>query len=168
MALPRTLKHFNVFLDGESWLGLVPELTLPKLTRKLDDYRGGGMEGPVKIDMGQEAMEMDITTGFDARIFKRYASASVSGVLLRFAGSWQRDDVGDVSAVEIVARGRLAEIDHGNAKAGADAPLKFKLPMSYYKLTVDGQVLIEIDLVNFISIVDGTDMLAAHRAALGI
>lgn len=168
MALPRTLKHFNVFLDGESWLGLVPELTLPKLTRKMEDYRGGGMEGPVKIDMGQEALEMDITTGFDARIFKRYASASVSGVLLRFAGSWQRDDVGDVSAVEIVARGRLSEIDHGSAKAGADAPLKFKLAMSYYKLTVDNQVLIEIDLVNFISIIDGTDMLAAHRAALGI
>lgn len=168
MALPRKLKHFNAFLNGESWLGLIPELTLPKLARKLDDYRGGGMEGPVKSDMGQEAIEIDFTTGFDARIFKLYASTSVSGVLLRFAGAWQRDDTGEVSAVEIVVRGRIAEIDHGNAKAGDDAPLKVKLACSYYKQTVDNQVLIEIDLVNFIHVVDGTDILAAHRAALGI
>ncbi len=168
MALPRKLKQFNAFLDGESWLGLIPELTLPKLARKLDDYRGGGMEGPVKIDMGQEGMEIDFTTGFDGRIFKRYAATSVSGVLLRFAGSWQRDDVGDVSAVEITVRGRIAEIDHGTAKAGDDAPIKVKMALSYYKLTVDGQELIEIDLVNFINKVSGTDTLAAHRAALGI
>lgn len=168
MALPRKLKHFNAFLDGESWLGLIPELTLPKLARKLDDYRGGGMEGPVKVDMGQEGIEIDFTTGFDGRIFKKYGAASASALLLRFAGSWQRDDVGDVSAVEIVVRGRIAEIDHGNAKAGDDAPVKVKMALSYYKLSVDNQVLIEIDLLNFVHNVDGTDQLAAHRAALGI
>lgn len=168
MALPRKLKHFNAFLDGESWLGLIPELTLPKLARKMDDYRGGGMEGPVKTDTGQEGLELDFTTGFDVRIFKKYAATTVSAVLLRFAGSWQRDDIGDVSAVEIVVRGRISEIDHGNAKAGDDAPLKVKMALSYYKLTVDNQVLVEIDLINFINIVDGTDTLAAHRAALGI
>lgn len=168
MALPRKLKLFNLFLDGESWLGLIPELTLPKLARKMDDYRGGGMEGPVKVDMGQEGMELDFTTGFDGRIFKKYAAPTASAVLLRFAGSWQRDDIGDVSAVEITVRGRIAEIDHGNAKAGDDAPLKVKMALSYYKLTVDNQVLIEIDLLNLINVVDGTDTLAAHRAALGI
>lgn len=168
MALPRKLKLFNLFLDGESWLGLVPELTLPKLARKMDDYRGGGMEGPVKIDMGQEGLELDFTTGFDGRIFKKYAATSVSAVLLRFAGSWQRDDVGDVAAVEITVRGRISEIDPGNAKAGEDAPLKVKMALSYYKLTVNNEELVEIDLANLVNKVGGTDMLAAHRAALGI
>lgn len=168
MALPRKLKHFNVFLDGESWLGLCPEVTLPELARKMDAYRGGGMEGPVKIDMGQEALELDFTSGFDARIFRKYGAAKIDAVLLRFAGSWQQDDTATISAVEVTVRGRIEKIEALGAKAGEDAPSKVKLACSYYKLTVDGQVVIEIDLVNFINKVDGEDMLAAHRAAIGL
>lgn len=168
MALPRKLKHFNVFLDGESWLGLVPEITLPELARKLEEYRGGGMEGPVSIDMGQEKLELDFVTSFDARLFRKYGAAKIDAVLLRFAGSWQRDDTGEVSAVEIVTRGRIAKMDAIGAKAGDDSPQKVKLALTYYKVTVDNQVLLEIDLVNFIFNVDGEDALAAHRAALGI
>lgn len=168
MALPRKLKHFNVFLDGESWLGLVPEITLPELARKLEEYRGGGMEGPVSIDMGQEKLELDFVTSFDSRLLKKYGAARIDAVLLRFAGSWQRDDTGEVSAVEIVTRGRIAKMDAIGAKAGDDSPQKVKLALTYYKVTVDNQVLLEIDLVNFVFNVDGEDMLAAHRAALGI
>nr|EIU3915752.1 phage major tail tube protein [Pseudomonas aeruginosa] len=40
--------------------------------------------------------------------------------------------------------------------------------LTYYKLSVDGEVLIEIDLLNFVYIVDGDDRLAEHRKALGI
>lgn len=168
MALPRKLKHFNVFLDGESWLGLCPEVDLPELSRKLEEYRGGGMEGPVAVDMGQEKLEGGFTTGFDGRIFRKYGAAKVDAVLLRFAGSWQQDDTGTISAVEVVVRGRISKIESLSAKAGDDAPVKVKMAYSYYKLSVDSQVLTEIDLVNFIHIVDGEDMLAAHRSALGI
>ncbi|ELN4703478.1 phage major tail tube protein, partial [Escherichia coli] len=40
--------------------------------------------------------------------------------------------------------------------------------LSYYKLTVDGDTIIEIDLLNMISIVDGDDLLADHRKAIGL
>lgn len=168
MALPRKLKYFNQFLDGESWLGLCPEVDLPELARKLDEYRGGGMEGPVAVDMGQEKLEAGFTTGFDGRIFRKYAATKADAILLRFAGSWQRDDVGDVSAVEVVMRGRIAKIEALNAKAGDDSPVKVKMALTYYKLVMDGETLIEIDLLNFIHNVNGEDMLAAHRSALGI
>ena len=39
---------------------------------------------------------------------------------------------------------------------------------SYYKLTVDGAEIIEIDLLNFIEKIDGVDMLDKQRSALGI
>ena len=47
MALPRKLKNMNLFNQGRSYIGEVPSVTLPKLTRKLDEYRGGGMDGTV-------------------------------------------------------------------------------------------------------------------------
>ncbi|MBI6358056.1 phage major tail tube protein, partial [Proteus mirabilis] len=52
MALPRKLKNFNLFMNGVNYVGVAEELTLPKITRKLEAYRGGGMNGSVQIDMG--------------------------------------------------------------------------------------------------------------------
>ena len=50
MALPKKLKHLNLFNDGNSYLGIAKAVTLPVLGRKLEAYRGGGMDGPVKVD----------------------------------------------------------------------------------------------------------------------
>jgi P2 family phage contractile tail tube protein len=52
MALPRKLKHLNLFNDGNNWQGIVESLTLPKFTRKFEKYRGGGMPGAVDVDLG--------------------------------------------------------------------------------------------------------------------
>lgn len=43
MGLPRVLKNYNLFNDGESYMGQVEEVTLPKLARKTEDYRGAGL-----------------------------------------------------------------------------------------------------------------------------
>lgn len=58
------------------------------------------------------------------------------------------------------------EIDPGKAKAGENTEIKIKTALSYYKLTIDGEILIEIDFVNFIETVGGKDRLADVRAAL--
>ena len=52
MALPKKLKDLNLFSNGESWQGIVQSITLPTLTRKIEEWRGGGMDGAVGIDMG--------------------------------------------------------------------------------------------------------------------
>ena len=168
MALPRKLKHFNVFYNGEEFFGQATEITLPKLATKVEEYRGGGMPGPVDIDLGLEKLELEHSYGgLMYPIFKDFGIAKVDGAMLRFAGSYQRDDTGEVDAVEVVVRGRHQEIDNGNAKAGDDTEFKVKSSISYYKLAVNGTVLIEIDQVNFIYIVDGVDRLEAHRKAIG-
>ncbi|HYG06274.1 MAG TPA: phage major tail tube protein, partial [Stenotrophomonas sp.] len=54
MALPKKLKFFNVFGDGISWLGQAIEVKLPVLSRKMEEYRAGGMNGPIDLDFGNE------------------------------------------------------------------------------------------------------------------
>lgn len=39
---------------------------------------------------------------------------------------------------------------------------------SYAKLTINGEVLYEVDLINMVEIVDGMDLMEAHRNALGL
>ncbi|MGO4413287.1 phage major tail tube protein [Cupriavidus sp. KB_39] len=169
MALPRKLKNYNVFHDGVSYVGQTEEFTLPKLTRKLEEYRAGGMNGPVEIDLGAEKMELEATYGGLMReIFKAWGITIVDGVLLRFAGAYQRDDTAEVDAVEVVVRGRHTELDLGNAKVGDNSQFKVKSAISYYKLSVNGEVWCEIDHVNFIEIIFGVDRLAEQRRAMGL
>jgi len=169
MALPRTLKHFNVFVDGVSHAGEVEEIDLPKLTRKVEEYRAGGMNGPIEVDLGGDKLEMETTYGGLMRdILKQFGTTTVDGAMLRFAGAYQVEDTGSVDAVEIVVRGRHTEIDFGKAKAGAKDPFKVKSALSYYKLTVNGEEWIEIDHVNFIERVFGVDRIAEQRKAIGL
>lgn len=171
MALPRKLKHLNVFNAGNNWQGLVESITLPKVTRKFEKYRGGGMAGAVDIDMGLDdgALDTEFTVGgTEALLFKQLGTATVDGVQLRFTGSIQRDDTGEIQAVELVTRGRYKELDSGEWKTGESSTTKVSATNSYAKLTINGEVVYEIDLVNMIHIVDGTDLMEAHRNALGL
>jgi len=169
MGLPRKLKNLNLFNDGETYIGTVSSLELPKLTRKHEDWRGAGMNGTVGIDMGMEKLEATHTYGGHvSQVVKQFGITEIDGVLLRFAGAYQRDDTGEVDAVEIVMRGRHREIDRGTAKPGDDTEFKVTSDLTYYKESVNGEVLIEIDVVNMIEKVDGKDRLEAQRRAIGM
>ena len=169
MAFPTKLKQMLLFNAGVAFVGETVSVTPPKLTRKLEDFRAGGMNRPVKVDMGGEALEMEVTYGGPMRqILRQHGMLTLSGVQQRFVGSFQNDDTGLVDTVEIVTRGRHEEIDMGELKPGEDTEFKVKSQLSYYKLTWNGVVEIEIDVLGMIEMIGGVDLMAAHRAALGI
>jgi P2 family phage contractile tail tube protein len=161
----------NLFNDGNSYLAVAKSVTLPALGRKMEAYRGGGMNGPVKADLGfsDDGIKLEWKTGgLDLISLRQFGTVKASGVLLRFAGTYQQDDTEEMSAVEIVVRGRHETIEMGDAKPGDDTEHSMTTTCSYYKLIVDGETVIEIDLLNFVEMVDGVDMLEAQRKALGI
>ena len=169
MALPNILKNFNFYPDGVSLMGVCEEVSLPKLSRKTETFSGGGLAAPVDIDIAQEKIEIEWTcAGFAADQMKLYAKAKASATPFRFAGAYVREDTEAVQAVEIVCRGRVSEIDPGNAKVGDKNTTKFKAGLTYYKLVVDGATLIEIDALAMIFIVDGVDILEKQRKAIGL
>jgi P2 family phage contractile tail tube protein len=168
MAFPSKLKQLMMFNDGAAFVGETVSITPPKLTRKLEEYRAGGMSRAVKVDMGGEPLEMEATYGGPMRaILRQYGMLNLAGVQQRFVGSHQNDETGQVETVEIVTRGRHEEIDLGEWKAGEDTEFKVKSQLSYFKLTWNGVVEIEIDVLGMVEIVGGVDLMAEHRAALG-
>lgn len=169
MSLPAKLKAMNLFNEGRSYLGQVDEVVLPKLTAKMEEWRGAGMDAPVDIDLGMEKLSMEWTAGgWLSDALKQFGVLNVSGVGLRFTGAIQSDDAEQVKAVEVVVRGRHSEIDFGTAKAGEDTAHKYTTSLSYYKLTVDGEEVIEIDILNMVKKVGGKDLMADFRSALGV
>ncbi len=158
MSLPRKLKSMNLFNEGLSYLGEVATVTLPKLTRKMEEWRGAGMDGTLEIDMGAEAMKMEWTMGGPLRdVLRQYGITSVAGIFLRFAGAYQRDDTGGVDAIEVTVRGRHSEIDMGDAKQGEGGEFKVATSVAYYRLDWNGVTEIEIDVLNGVFIVGGVD-----------
>ncbi|MGH8816438.1 MAG: phage major tail tube protein, partial [Achromobacter pestifer] len=121
MGMPSKLKNMNLFNDGRSYIGVVSAVTAPKLNRKTEAWRGGGMGGAAKADFGldDEALKMEWTIGgYTKQVLQQMGAVGVDGVQLRFAQAFQRDDTEEVDAVEIVVRGRHSEIDRGESKVG--------------------------------------------------
>lgn len=169
MGMPKVLKYFALFLDGTSYAGEVESVVLPKLKRKLEDFRAGGMLAPAKTDHGMEGLEVEVTAGgWMKEILKQFGNAKADGVAMRFTGALQSDDDGEWHAVEVHMRGRWEEVDMGSAKAGDKSEFKAKLAINYYRLVWDGEELIEIDLINLIAKFGGVDVYAEVRKALGI
>ncbi|GAA5784867.1 major tail tube protein [Chitiniphilus shinanonensis] len=170
MALPRKLKNLMLFVDGFGYDGQINSVTLPKLSRKIEAYSAGGMVGAAGIDHGldDDALIVEWERGGWAREeLLALGIPKLDGVLLRFTGSLQREDTGDVDAIEIVMRGRHEEIDRGDAKKGEDTTSKIKTRCVYYKETFNGVTDVEIDVLNMVEIIGGVDRQAQHRRALG-
>lgn len=170
MALPKKLKGLMAFGNGNSYQGVIQSITLPTLTRKIEEWRGGGMDGPVGIDMGMDGLITCQWTigGLVESIFDNFGTSRIDADLLRMTGSYERDDVDEVVAVEVVMRGRHTEIDMGDAQDGENTEHQVTSTLSYYKLIIAGSTKIEIDLPNYVFKVNGDDRLAKRRQALGI
>lgn len=167
--IPRVLKNFNLFVDGGGYAGRVAELVQPKLTRKMEEFRGGGMNAPIELDMGMEKLECEFTLKeYSEDVLKLWGLTNPSGVSVRFKGALEADDAsGTVTPVEIVVRGRWREIDGGTWKAGEESTMKVSIACSYYRYASNGETLIEIDVPNMIENVGGVDRLAEIRSAIG-
>lgn len=169
MALPRILKDVMIYNNGERYLGQAASVTVPKLARKLEGWRGAGMDREIKVDMGGEALEAEFTCGGPMRdVIRQYGAPTIDGLALRFVGAFQNDETGREDSIEMIVRGRHEEIDAGEWKPGEKSDFKVKMALAYLRIEWNGRVDVEIDVMNMVEIVGGIDRLADRRAALGI
>lgn len=166
--IPQVLYNTNLFVDGVSFAGDVPSLTLPKLTVKTEAHRGGGMGGEIEMDMGLEKIESSFTTvGVRRESLKYFGLSDQTGCNAVFRGAF-KGLKGQITPVVATLRGMLKEVDMGDWKAGDKAEIKHALALQYYKLEIDGRVMYEIDMVNCVRVIDGVDQEAAVRSAIGL
>jgi len=166
--IPRVLKNFSLFVDGRGLAGSVSTLTLPTLTTQMEEFRGGGMDAPVDIDMGMEKLETTFELfDYDENILALYGLADGAATQLTARGALRRDGEAAVPAVANMT-GVVKEFDPGDWSAGDQATATFGLSLRYFKLTIGGRELIEIDKVNMIRRIGGVDQLESIRTAIGV
>lgn len=168
MALPRALKNFVLFVDGGPQVGVVDELELPELAIKTEEHRAGGMDAPVEIDLGQDAMTASFRLAdYREEVLRLWglADGNATGVTAR--GALQRDGEPAVPVVAVL-RGGIKTLDWPAWRAGEKAGLQITLAVRYYKLTIGGREMIEIDVENMVRRIDGRDQLDSVRTAIGL
>ncbi len=163
------LTDMSLFVDGKGYVGKCPELTLPKITPVVREYRAGGMSGTVEIGMGAiEKMEAEFTlAGVEPDVLALlrvlpgdYAPFNVRGALVDYDGVEK--------PVLVVMRGQVKAIDMGTWKPGDESSLKISMAVHYYRLEHGGSVIYEIDPVNMVMNIGGVDRLAQTRNNLGL
>ena len=167
--LPRTLKNFNVFVNTHSWAGVAESVTIPKITKKTEDFRGAGMIGDVALSMGYEKLEGEVVyAGFDVKQYRQLGVCGTSDLPVRFVGMYERQDNCTSQIVEIYTRGQAIELDPGDSKNGEKTEIKMSYNYTYYRMEVDGVVEVELDFINGVERFGETDVAKSIKELLGL
>lgn len=165
MANPKILKNFHLYLNGGSYAGIADEVTLPTLSLTTEDHRAGGMDAPVKIDVGMEAMELGCKLSeHSAAVYSQFGLADQNGVQAQFRGAMV--DGNNAEPYVVTCRGMVTEVTSGTVVTGQKNGLEVTIALRYYKLEINGVTVIEIDVDNMERTIGGVDQLAQQRAIL--
>lgn len=164
--LPRVLKNFTAYVDGRGYIGRVETVTLPELTINAAEYRGGGMDAPVDLDMGMAKLDAQIVLAeYDTDVIKLFGLFSANTpVVLRGATQRQGEAV-----VPVVIRmvGGIKQLSRAQWQAGTNSPMTISVNANIYQEISGGETLVDIDVINGKRIIGGVDQLADIRTALG-
>lgn len=168
MSLPRHLRNFSAMIDGRGYAGRVDEATLPTLEITTEDHRAGGMDAPIQVDMGMEVLEATVVlSDYDEDVIAGFGMLGTAEIPLRLMGAIQRQGE-DAQSVDVRLLGRLKSRDPGNWQVGSKQTTTLTYTLTKYSETINGRLLVDIDIKNMIRVINGVDQLASQRAAIGI
>lgn len=162
------LKHFQLFVDGVGYAGIAEETQLPTLNIVEEDFRAGGMDAPIGIDMGMEKLEASFKlAGHSAAVLKQFGLAEGSETQLTARASLESLN-GSITPVVVQMRGKIKSAEPDAWQGGQKAGWSFTLSLRYYRYEQGGESIHEIDTLNMKRVINGNDVLAQHRANIGL
>lgn len=169
--VPEKLINFRVYQDGDDLLG-ISDVTLPKLDSITETVKGAGVAGEIDDPTIGHFGSMELELNWRTLVKSNIVLAKPTGVHLDLRGACQSHDsaknVLKTMPVKIVVEGTPKSTDLGKLDMGATTDTKNTIEVTYIKITVDGESVLEIDKFNYICIIDGVDYMADIRDALGL
>lgn len=162
--LPKIVRDFTGFIDGTDYAGAINEGKIPDIEFVTEEVANGGMGGTIDIWMGLMAkLETELTIeGLSAEMLSQLGKPDV-GLTLR----GDLTDGAETQAAIFQMRGLLKKAEIGNLKRKDKGTTKVMGTLSYFKATIGGQEVAEIDVLNKVCRINGVDLFAESRAALG-
>jgi P2 family phage contractile tail tube protein len=164
------LTNANVYLDGNSLLGKVEECKLPDVTMTMTEHKALGMVGKVEFPSGIDKMEATFKwNSFYPDVLRKMGDPytarefQVRGSLETYGNSGRTNQV----AAVVYLTGTAKKFPLGGFKQNDNIEAETAVAVTYVKMEIDGQLVLEFDALANIFKTGETDLLSVYRQLIG-
>ena len=169
-VVPSHLNNFEFYLNGVKKPGLV-DITLPNLEAKTNTLTGAGISGDIDMPVTGHTNNLSLEMNFRITDETALELGEVRAYDFEMFGAEEVYDAatGEYKAKSIRVMVRLlpTSVELGKLSPAETMDTKLTGSAIYLKVSIDGVTKVEIDKLNYVYNVNGTDYLAKIRKALG-
>lgn len=162
--------NFRVYEGANEFLGMA-EATLPEISAIAEEVKGAGIAGSFSAPyLGHfEPMTLGLNFRSTTRAAIQLMEPRSHLVELRSAQQKWDSNAGNYEVESIKHVLSVTPIKQSMGKLASASPTDAsgEYSVSYYAVFIDGQKVTEIDIINYICYINGTDYLANVKKALG-
>ena len=168
--IPEKINEYNAYLDGTKMIGVAASVTLPEVNMKTSTVSGVGVNGELDSPtIGQfESMEQEIqfNTLYSSAMDMLSPLSTVNLTLRASQQVYDKQGGYNFKGLRVVEIGRVKKFNPDKVEKGEAMEATVTLELTYLMIEVDGQQLLEVDKLNGIYKVNGTDMLAGVNSLI--
>ncbi|UAY56264.1 phage major tail tube protein [Arachidicoccus terrestris] len=160
----------NIYMDGKSYMGRSEEVTLPDVMPKMADHKGLGMFGEAEVTAGLQKMSAKIKWNAIYPEVMRKTHDFFNATNLTIRASIETWDGGSRVAQTpciIFLRGTWKMAGGLGFKPQDNVEREDEMNVTAYKMEINGEEIVNIDVLANIWRVNGVDQLAQWRQILG-
>lgn len=162
---------FTVFKDGVRKMGIA-DITLPDVEYMTESLKGSGVGGEIDLVNPGNISAMSATLNWRTVNDDLLVLGQPVTHQLECLGAIEQYDAGTGEYVTkqaaLTLRVTPKKVSLGKFENNATMDASNEFSVVYMKLKLDGVTKVEIDQLNYIFVIDGTDFLAKVRTALGL
>lgn len=170
--MPEVLNDFRAYDENQTNMLGIASVEYPSISNITQTVKGTGVGGEVDATvLGQfESMETKINWNTPTKYNLRFMGGKP--VALEFRGAVQNWDSGENRYVwdniRVIIRGRAKNGEPGKWEPANTTDATNTIETTYFKYEVNNETMIEIDKYACKCVIDGVDLTAELREALGI
>lgn len=166
----KQIVNANVYINGNSFLGKTEEIKLPDVVVTMTEHKALGMVGKIELPSGLDKMESVIKWNSLYPEVLKLAGNPFKAVSIQARASMETyTGEGRTEEVPVVAfiTGTFKKFPMGNYKQHDNVEAETSMTVTYIRLTVDGEDIVEVDTLANIYKVGGEDLLEQYRTNIG-
>lgn len=164
------LTNGNVYIDGTSYFGQIEEVTLPDVKAVFSDVKVLGMNGKVELPTGIDKLTAKLKMNAPyAEILKLQANPFKTHNF-QFRGSldgYQGSALTSQTAYKVWMTGTFKNAPAGVVKQNDNVEMEAELNVTYVKMVIGTEEILEVDVLNNIHKVAGVNILSGTNANQG-
>lgn len=167
--IPEVINDFNAYdADSDRLMGVTDQVTLAPVKLMTASISGAGISGTYTTPIIGHTQEMEQQIPF--RILYNglvdfMDHTKVCGITLRGGLQVTETETGitRLANIRYTVRGKVTEVNPGSMQVGNPMQASLTMQVTYMLLEVDNEKLMEIDKLNSVFVVNGTDIMAELR-----